>query len=266
MLTQFNHQLSNLLRRAVVALALVGASGMASAGTIQVSINTAGFGVASGFIEMQLSASAGVPLATVTATNLVGFDTSGFIDAFGVSAVPGGYRFRNDTSNDLFHAANFGGTVSFDLNFQGEHDPLTQYISHFVVAAFDVNSNPLGNYNPVTLGLLHFSWTPSDSIGSPGTLAVVSAAPNVTLVPEPDGWLLLGAGLGAIGLARRRRAGPISNGLALPQRQALTMASPDSGKSTRTLRTPVSCAISSLRRCSSALTAWLAFHRRSCSR
>lgn len=199
-----------ILRRAALALLLGAAAGPALAVPVHVSLDTSGFGVSSGFVDMQLSASAGVPLAGATVTNMVGFDTSGFIDAYGVAAVPGGYRFQNDTLNDLFHAAHFGGMVSFDLTFAGQPDPLTQFVSHFIVSAFDVNYMPLGNYDPVTLALVDFGWTPSPGPFGEGTIGIGISDPLVTVVPEPADLLLMGAGLAALVVvmqARPRRAG-----------------------------------------------------------
>ena len=64
---------------------------------------------------------------------------------------PGTYGFRNDTANDLFQSVHFGGVLGFDLNFSGAADPLTRYVSHFAVSAFDADGvTALGNYDPVT--------------------------------------------------------------------------------------------------------------------
>jgi hypothetical protein len=204
--------LSALLRRAIqplavaraMALALAAGSGTASASTVHVTIDTAGFGVAGGYLDMQLSASAGVPLATAAVTNMTGF---GALDLnYGWTAVAGGFQFRNDTSNYLSHTAVFGGVLSFDLTFDGAYDPLTGYVSHFVVAAFDDSFAPLGAYNPVNLALADFSWTPARTASGAGSIGMAVSDPGVAVVPEPGGLLLLGAGLAAMALALRRRA------------------------------------------------------------
>lgn len=189
-----------------LALMLAAGTGAASAETIHVAIDTSTFGAATGYVDMQLSASSGVPLATALVSNMVGFDSTAFIDSWGVTPVAGGYLFRNDTSNDLFHAVDFGGMLSFDLTFDGAPDPLTSYVSHFVVSAFDDAFAPLGHTDPFTGALADFTWTPALNVQGQGTIGGTLSDPAVTAVPEPAGMLLAAIGLASLALARRRRA------------------------------------------------------------
>lgn len=202
---RFKETLAALCTRAALTLMLAAGAAAASAETIHVAIDTSTFGAATGYVDMQLSASSGVPLATAVVSNMVGFDSTAFVDSWGVTPVAGGYAFRNDTSNDLFHAVDFGGTLSFDLTFAGERDPLTRYISHFVVSAFDDTFAPLGHYDAFTGALADFTWTPAVNVQGQGTIAGTLSDPAVTAVPEPAGILLAGIGLTALALARRRR-------------------------------------------------------------
>jgi hypothetical protein len=195
-----------LLRRAALAVTLAAASSMASAGVVHVEVDTSGFGAPSGYLDLQLSASGGVPLATVLVSNMAGFDPLAFIDSWGVASSGGGYLFRNDTSNDLFHAVTFGGVLAFDLTFAGDHDPLTRYVSHFVVSAFDESYALLGAFDPVTGALANFSWMPSLTAGAEGNISYVLSDPNVAVIPEPADVLLMGVGLAAMALVLRRRA------------------------------------------------------------
>jgi hypothetical protein len=200
------HTISSLLRRVALAMTLAAATSMASAGTIHVAIDTSSFGVSSGYLDMQLSASSGVPLATALVSNMIGFAA---IDLnYGVTPQAGGFQFRNDVSNYLSHAATFGGLLSFDLTFDGEPDPLTTYVSHFVIAAFDEAFAPLGAYDPVSGALADISWTPSVTPGVEGSIGFIVSDPAVTVVPEPSDWLLTGIGLGAMALVLRRRTTP----------------------------------------------------------
>lgn len=207
MRNDMRHNFASVLRRAALALALATGCGLASAGVIHVTIDTASFGVSGGFVDMNLSTSADVPLATATVTNLVGFQSSPYIDSWGVAAVAGGWRFRNDTSNDLFQSVDFGGVLSFDLTFAGAIDPVTSYISKFVVSAFASDGmTPLGHYDPLTGALAEFAWTPGLSAGADGQIGLSVSDPHVTVVPEPDPLWLIGIGCAALALTRRRAA------------------------------------------------------------
>ncbi len=199
------HNFASVLRRAALALALASGCGLASAGVVHVTIDTASFGVGAGFVDMNLSTSANVPLQTATVTNLVGFQSSPYVESWGLTAVAGGWQFRTDTVNDLFQSVDFGGVLSFDLAFAGAIDPVTSYLSRFVVSAVAGDGvTPLGQYDPVTGALAVFSWTPALSTDADGLIGVSTADPHVSVVPEPAALLLIGLGCAALALTRRR--------------------------------------------------------------
>ena len=99
--------------------------------------------------------------------------------------MPGGYLFRNDTPNDLFQAVNFGGLLSFDLNFAGAIDPLSLMASHFTVSAVNEAFAPLGNYDSRRGSLADFVWTPAIAAGVDGNIGVSISDGAVTFIPEP---------------------------------------------------------------------------------
>ncbi|CAN7363210.1 NF038129 family PEP-CTERM protein [Pseudoduganella sp. LjRoot289] len=194
------HRLSSLLFGAALAFALAANSGMASATVVHVNIDTSNFGAASGYLDMQLSASAAAPLATAAVSNMVGF---GSIDLnYGVSTTAGGYAFRNDMSNYLSHTVNFGGVLAFDLTLSGDYDPLTTYVSTFMLSAFDEAFSPLGAINPSTGSLAVFRWT--HGVQGDGGFGVSVSDQAVTVLAEPSDWLLIAVGLAAMAQVSRR--------------------------------------------------------------
>lgn len=212
----FNSALTRLARRLVshtaLALVLGAASGLAAATTIHFDINTAGFG-ASGYIDMQFGAGSGSALpATATVSKLTGFDPAVTPDLVGdVSAVAGGYRFGNTAGwNDLFYAVAFGGMLSFDVSFEGDHDPAAfGNYSRFGVGVYAADGvTVLGNADPLSGFLASVDFQPAQAPGAAPVVGVDIADPDaVTAVPEPADWLLTGTGLAAMALvARRRRA------------------------------------------------------------
>ena len=199
------HMISTVLRRAALAVTLAASGSLASAAVVHVNIDTSSFGATAGYIDMQFSAGVNVPLQTALVSNMVGFDPLAFIDAWGVTPTGGGYLFRNDTSNDLFHAVDFGGPLSFDLSFAGEVDPFSTYVSYFTVAAFDQAYAPLGMVDPERASLATFAWTPALAHGVDGSIAVNITDDAVTFIPEPSGVLLSGIGLAVAAFSLRRR-------------------------------------------------------------
>lgn len=201
------HKLSSALRRLALAVSLAACSGLASAGVIHVAVDSGSFGVATGYLDLQLSTNAG-PLTTALVSNMAGFDPGAYIEALGVTQTGGGYLFRSDTFGDLFHAVSFGGVLSFDLTFDSAIDPLGQYPSLFLVSAFDEAFSLLGNVDPVRGSLAAFTFTPAAIGGIDGSIEASISDPAVTFIPEPSGVLLSGIGMAVLAFALRRRAKP----------------------------------------------------------
>lgn len=200
-------KIATALRRMALAASLAACAGLASAGVMHVSVDTSTFGVASGYLDLQLSTNGG-PLTTALVNNMVGFDPGAYIDAVGVTQTGGGYLFRSDTFGDLFHAVQFGGVLSFDVDFQSLVDPLGKYPSLFLVSAFDDNFGLLGNADPLRGALAALTWTPAATAGIDGTVSVSISDPAVAVIPEPASLLLSGIGVAAAAFVLRRRPKP----------------------------------------------------------
>ena len=204
-------------RRSLLALALGACSALASAGTLNVELDTSNFAAfgSNGYIDLSF---AGSPLNTVSSvadlSHFVGFGSSADAQVSGgvSGSLSGGYHIANNAGeyNDLFHAVNFGGKVSFSVTFSGDADPTGLYGSIFSVGLYDTTgTTALGGSTSVDGSLLHLNWTPSSVIGGKGGVSADIFAPGVQVlaaVPEPTTWAMLGAGLALVGLARRKNS------------------------------------------------------------
>lgn len=211
-----NHTLISTLRRSLLALALGACASLASAATLHVELDTTGLG-SDGWIDLAFNpASPAAALAYADLSHFVGFN--GAIAAETVGSVSGslasGYHFANDDAggwNDLFHAVHLGGKLSFDISFSGAADPSYNTLqSAFSVALWGDHDATVALGAPGPDGtLLTLNWLPAAAAGQQGSVTSVisdQAVAGVSAVPEPSSWLMLGAGLALLGMARRRRA------------------------------------------------------------
>jgi hypothetical protein len=95
--------------------------------------------------------------------------------------------------------------LSFDLTFVGVIDPKSSHVSSFLVSAYDEDDEYLGRYDPKQGSLATITWVLPRTAGVEGTIGVKIFDPAVTVVPEPAGSLLMGAGLALMALMFRRR-------------------------------------------------------------
>jgi hypothetical protein len=207
-------QLKSTLRRSLLALALATSSALASAASLHVEIDTAGFG-SNGWIDLLFSPGNGsAALAAADLSHFSGMDLPTAADFTGDYSInPASYTLLNSNGgSDLLHSVNFGGKISFDVAFSGAADAAaSRALSAFSVVMYNADfSAQLGNVDPVTGSLLQLTWTPSSTVGgagSVGAMAFDNAASVTAAVPEPSTWLMLGAGLALVGLARKRKIG-----------------------------------------------------------
>lgn len=204
------------LARVVAALALALAGAHATADTtFNVSISTGGFGVSSGWLDLQFNGP-GVglaPAAAVTLTDFVGFDAGAEVITAGQvgGSLATGYTIGNgDAWNDLFHAVSYGNVLSFKVTFAGDAD-LSGDIgqSVFSVSAYAADqATLLGGSSALDGSLGTVTWTPATVLGGAGStsFALNSDAIAISAVPEPSSWLMMGVGaMLAAGAARRSR-------------------------------------------------------------
>ena len=209
------------VRRGVLALALAASTGLAAADTMHVVLDTSSFtGYAgAGWLDLQFNpGSATAALAGATVSNLAGFDGSVAAQLSGdASGSPAsGYQLDNGTGyNDVFSAVHLGGKVSFDVSFSGAADASGQLAgSLFGVALYggaDIpTASQLGHADANSGNLAQFAWQPglSGNAGSVSTTVFDGAVVTVSAVPEPSGWLMLGAGLALVGVSTRRKQQP----------------------------------------------------------
>jgi hypothetical protein len=207
--------LTRTLRHSLLALALGACASLASAAALHVEFDTAGLG-ADGWIDLQFNpANAGAALAYADLSHFTGFN--GAIAAETAGSVSGdlatGFRIGNDDAggwNDLFHAVHLGGKVGFDISFSGDAAASGALQSAFGVALYGDHDAQTVLGAPGAQGfLLTLNWTPASVPGGAGSVGAEvfdAGLASVSAVPEPSSWLMLGAGLGLLGMLRRRRA------------------------------------------------------------
>lgn len=194
----------NIVRKALLACALVLGSGAAVAGpTYLVTLHTQAYSGESGLLDFGMGGNADAPSAFATLSNFAGafeyeFDRSPSTVgdmASGITIASSG------ASNYLTEGVLLGGDLSFMVSFSGDFDVLESAASSlFAVVLYDAQLTELWAF-PVQFDLISaFGGAPSAVL-----VTVDDSLASVTAVPEPSSLLLMLAALAAAGFLLRRK-------------------------------------------------------------
>ena len=197
---------------------LCAATAMANVITYDVTVNTSSISGTTGSLDFNFNPGS---LVTQSASlQILSFTSNGTLagspeltgDASG--ALPGTLTFDNGSGfNDYFEGFTFGSTLSFDVSLYGPAlsapDGTSTSGSTF---AFSMFSDAAGTTPTLTSDTTDgFAFTVDVNLDGSTTVTnyssetgIVAASGPVSAVPEPGNLALIGLGLGAISLVRRR--------------------------------------------------------------
>lgn len=201
-------KVKNLLRHAVLALALVGSpfAALAAPVSFHVDLDTSTLS-GPGYVDLQFGALTSAPMTTVTFTNFMGaFGAVDYADGNVVANANGSYTLGNlpDFGSLLSFNAMFGSRLAFDLAFSDDHASATGTDgSTLTIALLDAGFAPIGG----TYGVAKFDLTPGSGVSSVVNASFASVGPVVVNdVPEPSDLAMMFTGLALLGFTVSRRA------------------------------------------------------------
>ena len=200
-------KVKNLLRHAVLALALVGSpfAALAAPTSFHVDLDTSTL-AGPGYLDLQFGALTSAPPTTVTFSNFMG--ALGGVDYF-----EGNVMFNADGSFTLGNLpgigsllsfnTTFGGNFGFDLVFSDDYASATGTDgSTLTIALLDSSMTAIGG----AYGVAQFDLTPGIGVSSTVNASFASIGPLVVNdVPEPGDWMVMATGLALLGFTLRRR-------------------------------------------------------------
>lgn len=196
--------ITTLVRKALLAAALVISSGAALAGpNYQVTVHTQGYSGESGLLDFSFGSNSDAPQAIAALWNFSGafgeeFDRSGSV----AGDLASGFVFTADNaSNYLTYAVVLGEDFTFNISFAGDYETMeSPNGATFFAALYDSGLTEM-------LGaIVQFDLIPAFN----GDAAMVVVSPNadlatVTDIPEPSQLLLMLSALALAGVALRSR-------------------------------------------------------------
>lgn len=194
--------LNKLFARTLVAAALLGAVGAASADVMyHVDINTAGFatgGATTGYLDLSFAGAGALDVLTATVSHLQGdFFNLPQLSDVGVNP-DGSLLFDSSLFSDFYAQIGLGQVISFDVSFSGM--PPDAGSANFAADLLN------GDGSAYLSNAVSFALMP-DSAPTVVTDAGVGSVQLAAAVPEPSMLLSLFTGLGLMGLTLRRRRG-----------------------------------------------------------
>lgn len=196
----------NLLRHAVLALALVASpfAALAAPVNFHVDLDTSTLS-GPGYVDLQFGALTSAPPATVTFKNFMGaFGTVDYSEGDVVANPNGSYTLGNlpDASSILTFNATFGARLAFDLMFSDDYASATGIDgSTLTIALLNSVFNPIGGDS----GVVKFDLTPRSGVSSTVNADFAAIAPIANAVPEPSDLAMMFTGLALLGFTARRR-------------------------------------------------------------
>jgi hypothetical protein len=186
---------ASFLRRAAVALAFTGLAGAAVAGpTYHVSIDTSSLASwGQGNLDLTFANFGAAPSSTATISHLSG----AFADLSGPTVLSSDLGF-----DELLRSVAFGGTLGFDVAFDGDFLTVDGDAIGFGVALFD---SDFTTYLNADMDLADFTLVNGAvTVDVPGQGITVGPA---AAVPEASQWALFLTGLVLLGAVTRRQRG-----------------------------------------------------------